>query len=105
MNENIERSLLATFLWSNDFGMDTDEAFELDTSIFSSDDRKLIAAKINETTATEDRFYSLLNLEIQNTSHYEWLAISEQTPMPFSVSKRYQNKLIDRVAMSYADRI
>ena len=93
MNTNIQRALLASFLWANDLGIDTNNAFILDVSVFDWD-RVLIASKINEVTMTKDRFYSLLNLELENTSQNEWMHISEQTPMPFSLAKKYHDKLI-----------
>ncbi|MDM5264701.1 hypothetical protein PF327_10890 [Sulfurovum sp. XTW-4] len=96
MSVNIERALLGSFLWSNDLGMDTKDAFILDTSLFTSDDRKLIASKINETTDTEDRFYSLLNMEIEQTSSHEWMEIAALTPFIFSLSKRYHEYLIEK---------
>ncbi len=92
MNLNIQRAILASFLWSNDIGTDTKDAFLLNPHLFTGDS-KLIAAKINKVTETEDRFYSLLNLELENTSHNEWLQISIQTPLPFSLAKKYYNKL------------
>ena len=94
MNINIQRAILASFLWSNDMGMNTKDAFKLKPSLFT-DDRYLIASKINETTDTEDRFYGILNLELENTSPSEWLEISQQTPLPFTVAERYHNKLPD----------
>jgi len=92
--KNIERALLATFLWSNDLWICTKDAFIMDTSIFTSQDRKLIASKINEVTKTEDRFYSLLNMEVENTCQHEWLNISGYTPFEFSLAKKYYDKLL-----------
>ena len=93
MSINFERSVLASLLWSNDMSMDTKDAFKIDPNVFTSEDRKMIAIKINQTTDTKDRFYGLLNLELQNTSQYEWLAISEQTPFPFSLAKKTYDRL------------
>ncbi len=94
MSINIQRAILATFLWSNDMDINTDDAFLLDLSLFT-DDRKLIASKINEVTDTEDRFYGILNMELENTSPDEWLAISEQTPLIFSYINQCHKKLHD----------
>ena len=98
---NIESALLGCFLWSNDLGIDTKDAFILDTSIFTNKDRKLIASKINEVTNTEDRFYSLLNMELENTCQHEWLNISEYTPFEFSLAKKYYDKLL----LNYTNRL
>jgi len=89
--KNIESALLGCFLWSNDLGIDTKDAFILDTSIFTNRDRKLIASKINEVTNTEDRFYSLLNMELENTCQQD---ISVYTPFEFSLAKKYYDKLL-----------
>jgi len=94
MNTNIQRAILATFLWSNDLDIDTKDAFILNPHLFT-DDRHLIAAKINQVTQTEDRFYSLLNMELENTSQQEWLEISTQTPFSFSFAKKYYDNLTD----------
>ena len=94
MNLNIQRAILASFLWSNDVGTDTKDAFILNPHLFT-DDRLLIASKINEVTQTEDRFYSLLNLELENTSSQEWLEISTQTPLPFTYAKKMHDKMPD----------
>ncbi len=94
MNINIQRAVLATFLWSNDLDMDTKDAFTLNPHLFTGD-RYLIASKVNDVTQTQDRFYGLLNLELENTSPQEWLYISEQTPLPFSLAKKYYSKLTD----------
>ncbi len=94
MNLNIQRAILASFLWSNDVGTDTKDAFILNPHLFT-DDRLLIASKINEVTQTEDRFYSLLNLELENTSSQEWLFIAEQTPLSFSFAKKYYDSMTD----------
>ncbi len=95
MNINIQRSVLSTFLWSNDLGMDTKDAFTLNTSLFTGD-RYLIASKINETTNTPERYYGILNMEIENTSPAEWLEISTQTSLPFSLVKKLHNNLPDQ---------
>lgn len=94
MEVNIQRAILATFLWANDLEIDTKDAFILNPHFFT-EDRYLIASKINEITQTEDRFYGLLNLELENTSQQEWLHIAEQTPLPFSFAKKYYDKLND----------
>ena len=94
MDMNIQQAILATFLWSNDVGTDTEDAFTLNINLFDGD-RRLIAAKINEVTESEDRFYGMLNLELENTSSQEWLYISTQTPLPFSVAKRLHDKQDD----------
>lgn len=92
MNDNIQRAILATFLWSNDLQMDTKDAFEINPNMFNGDMR-LIAAKVNEVTQTDDKFYSLLNLELEKTSPREWLEIAQQTPLTFSLASKYYSKL------------
>lgn len=94
MEVNIQRAILATFLWANDTDTDTKDAFMLNQNLFT-DDRYLIASKINEVTDTADRFYGLLNLELENTSPAEWLEISAQTPLVFYFAKKYHDNLTD----------
>jgi len=94
MNKNIQESILATFLWSNDMGIDTKDAFTLNLRHFTGD-LYLVAAKVNEVTATDDKFFGMLLLELENTSPQAWLDISQQTPMPFSVVKRLHDKQPD----------
>ena len=94
MNVNIQRSILATFLWSNDMGMGTKDAFPLNPHLFT-EDRYLIASKINEVTDTADKFYGILNLELENTSPQEWVHIAEQTPLPFTYAQKLHDKLPD----------
>ena len=91
---NTQRAILASFLWCNDLGMPTKEAFLLNVDAFT-DDRRLIASKINEVTTTKDRHYSILNMELENTSQQEWLKISEQTALPFAYAKKMHNTLTD----------
>ncbi len=104
MNVNIQRAVLSSFLWSNDVGIDTEDAFILNPHVFTGD-RILIASKINEVTETEDKFYSLLNMELENTSREEWMEITQQTPLVFSFAKRCYEKLEadnrERLAKAY----
>jgi len=94
MNVNIQRAILSTFLWSNDLDIDTKDAFILNPHLFTGD-RYLIASKVNEATQTHDKFYGLLNLELENVSPQEWLEISTQTPLSFSFAKKYYDKLTE----------
>jgi len=94
MEINIQRAILASFLWANDMGTDTAYAFPLNQHLFTGD-RYLIASKVNEITETEDKFYGILNLEIENTSHQEWLELSKTTPIPFTLAKKYHDNLSD----------
>jgi len=93
MEINIQRAILASFLWANDLMINTDEAFILNSNFFTGD-RKTIASKINEETR-KDRFYGMLNLVIENSNTAEWMEISAQTPLPISVAKRYHDSMID----------
>ena len=94
MDINIQQSILATFLWANDMGTDTKDAFTLNQHHFT-EDRYLIASKINEVTTTEDRYYGILNLELENTSPVEWLNISTKTPLLFEMAKKIHDKQTD----------
>ena len=98
MDLNIQRSILSTFLWADDLGMDKRKAFMLDESLFTGQ-TKQIAKMINAVTATDDRYYGLLNLNLENNPqlHQEWLFIAEeQTPMTFRTSKAYYTQLLEK---------
>jgi len=90
---DIQRATLASFLWADDLGLDTKDAFLLDPYVFDGD-RRVIAHKINDTTQTEDRFYSLLNMRIQNEVPHEWMEISTYTPFSLERAKLYHDDLV-----------
>ena len=93
MNRNIQCALLSSFLWSDDMGIDKKDAFRVDVSVFDND-FKQIAEKINDTTETNERFYSLLNLQIENAAPSQHFEIATQTPLPFSLAKKYHEQLV-----------
>ena len=91
---NIERSILSSFLWSNDLGIDTGNAFILDENVFTGI-RKQIATAINEET-NGDRYYGLLNMRIENSQNEEWMELSQQTPTCFSFTKKNYNYILSQ---------
>jgi len=97
-NEDRENAVLASFLYSNDIGLDTKDAFQLAEDAFTSDFRRRVAVKINATTAV-DRAYAYLSYELENAIEgtvYEmdWVNILAQTPLPFSLAKRYHSDIV-----------
>ena len=100
----IERTILSTFLYANSLQYDTSQAFKLDPNVFTGV-RKLIAAKINEVTDTEDRFYSLLELELEQTTTDEWMMITVQDSFIFPMAKKYHDHLINMSAHTLGSRI
>jgi len=94
-NQDRENSILASFLYADDMGEDTSKAFLLSEDAFTSSFRKRVAMKINATT-TIDKAYSLLSYDLENNVEgtvYEqdWINILAQTPLPFSLAKRYHD--------------
>jgi len=94
---NRENAILSSFLWSDDTGIDKSEAFILDENIFTSSFRRDVAAKINDETKGE-KYYGFLNVTLSDhtlrTKHeLEFMDITAQSSMPFSVSKRYHTAL------------
>ena len=95
-----ENAVLASFLYSDDMGTDKTQAFILDSDIFTSSYRRATANKINEET-NNDKMYGYLSVTLQDLTigtafENEWTDIigyTGQTPMPFSVSKRYYDDL------------
>ena len=100
MNVNIQRSILASFLWLDDLasveemksGSYKKDVFVMDESLFTGD-RRAVAVEINQTTTSPDRIYGLLNYTLENRIPYEWTEISSHTPMPMSLVKKYYEKL------------
>lgn len=102
-NEDIENSVLCSFLLANEMGEDTEKAFLLSEDAFTSSFRKRIATKINATTST-DKAYALLSYDLENSvtgTIYEqdWVniigsrTITGQTPLPLTLAKRYHDDI------------
>ena len=92
-----ENSILASFLYANDMGADTTEAFQLNPNIFTSAYRRATANKINDETNGE-KYYGYLSITLEahtkgTVYEQDWLDILSQTPMPFSVIKRIHSDL------------
>ena len=92
-----ENAILASFLYANDMGINTYEAFILNSDLFTSAYRRATADKINDET-NNDKMYGYLFVTIKDLTKdtkYEkdYLDIEIQTPMPFSVAKRIHAKL------------
>jgi len=90
---NIERSLLSTFLYANEYNNDSAEAFILNPDYFTGV-RKKIAKMLNEETETGDRFYSLVNFEVERKFPAEWVALSSYSSFTFSEAKRCYDELV-----------
>ena len=102
---NRENALLATFLYADDFGIDKTDAFILDSNIFTSSYRRALANKINDETKG-DKFYGYLlttvgDLTVGTKFGQEYMDILDQTPLCFSVAKRYY----DDLEVAYKERI
>ena len=69
---SVKDSILASFIWSADVGMDTKDVFLLDVSLFKDDESKALALMINRETSGE-RYYSILNMKIEQTMPSLWL--------------------------------
>ncbi len=89
MNVSYQTAILASFLWcvDTDTQKDTENAFMLDLSVFDGE-RRTIASKINEQTQ-ENHYYSMLNIEIEQTSNTEWLEMSKVTIVSLNQAKAY----------------
>ena len=87
INRTQQEAVLTTFLWCNDVAIDSADAFILDKNTFDSDLRQIVEL-VNDCTQTEDRYYSVLNLKIEGHFPNQWLRLSLQTPLPFSLAKK-----------------
>ncbi len=104
-----ENSLLASFLYADDMGMDKSGSFELDTSIFTSKFRQRVAGKINDETAAE-KFYGYLSITLEAMTEgtvyeQEWADILAQTPFPLHIAKRIHSDLIKESQKRVAGRL
>ena len=93
-----ENAVLASFLYADDMGTDKTDTFILAVDAFTTDFRRRVANKIN-TTTTVNKHYSLLSYELEyaiESTQYEqeWLNILAQTPLPFSLAKKYHNDIV-----------
>jgi len=108
-NADRENAVLSSFLYSDDMGTDKTNTFLLSADAFTSDFRKRVATKINATT-TIDKAYSLLSYDLENSiegTHYEqeWINILAQTPLPFTLAKRYHDDIRKDFSKKDGDRI
>ena len=92
-----ENSLLSSFLWADDIGSNKDNAFKLNSNIFTSEFRRAVANKINNETDNE-KMYGFLSVTLEDhtagtTYEQEWIDIIAQTPMTFESSKRMHENL------------
>ena len=106
---NRENSLLATFLYANDMGMNTNDAFTLNTEVFTSKFRTAVAKKINDETA-QDRAYGFLSITLEDSIagtsfEQEWANILSQTPLTFSIALRIHNNLEEEFKRDLAKRL
>ena len=104
-----ENAVLASFLYSDDMGEDTDKAFLLAEDAFMSEFRKRVAVKINATT-TVDKAYSVLSYDIENSVsntvfEQDWINVLAQTPLPLTLAKRYHDDIRSEYDSLGGDRI
>ena len=100
-----EHSILATFLYADDTGINKDNTFKLDQNVFTSEFRRAVANKINDETET-DKMYGFLSVTLEEhtkNSKFEqdWIDIISQSPMTFNSSKRIHEAL----ELEYKERV
>ncbi len=101
---NIERAILATFLYANDLEDNLDEIYFLDTRAFSTPFNQRVAQKINEV---KDSGYGFLSYQIEDSiegTQYEqeFLYILEQTSLGLKFSKSYYQALLKKAVIKGA---
>ena len=92
-----ENSLLSSFLWADDIGSNKDNAFKLNSNIFTSEFRRAVANKINDETDNE-KMYGFLSVTLgDHTSgtkfEQDWIDIIAQTPLILCQAKRMHDDL------------
>ena len=99
--ENIEEAILVTFLFAHELELNLEEVFTLDVDVFSTEYKKSIVKNIN---SHKSEFYSAISLildeKAENTKYeYEFLNILSQTPLTFSLAKKYHSQLQNRLKL------
>ena len=94
---NREHSLLATFLYADDNGLDKDNTFQLNENVFTSDFRRAVASKINDET-NDEKMYGYLGVTLKDHTsgtkfEQDWIDIEAQTPYDINTAKRMHEKL------------
>ena len=94
---NTENAVLATFLYADDMGYNKNDAFKLDSNVFTNSYRRAVANKINDETDS-DKMYGFLSVTLEeqtaNTKfEQDWIDIISQSPLTFNVAKRYYERL------------
>jgi len=102
---NRENSLLATFLYADDNGINKDNVFALNSRIFTSDFRRAVANKINDETIN-DKMYGYLGVTLRDHTsgtkfEQDWIEIEAQTPYDINAAKRMH----DQLEVEYKERL
>jgi len=106
---NMENSLLSTFLYADEYELNKDEMFKINSDIFTSSYRRAVSNKINDEI-DGDKFMSYLSVTLEDHTkgtqfEQEWIDIIAQTPLVFSVAERIHEDLISeykkRLARSF----
>ena len=94
--EDIESSILSSFIFSQHFTTDEKRQFVLNVDVFSTPLKKRIAQKINESEPFEYDFLShKIEESISGTKfEEEFIVILSQSPMPLSTVKLYHDDLV-----------
>ena len=90
-HSDIEDAVLATFLFANDFGLNMDDVFVLDVTVFNTKYKQRVAEQIN---SVQDGFYGYLMTQIEAKTagtvyEQELINIMAQTPLTFLQAKKY----------------
>ena len=94
---NRENSLLSTFLYADDVGLNKDNAFKLNSNVFTSEFRRAVANKINDETDNE-KMYGFLSVTLKDHTsgskfEQDWIDIEAQIPYDINAAKRMHNTL------------
>ena len=107
MSNSIDRenSILASFIYIDDMGMNKDEVFDLTSNIFTSEFRRAVANKLNDETDNE-QMYGYLGVTLKDHTsgtkfEQDWIDIEAQTPLDLKVCKRIHENL----GMEYKERV
>ena len=95
---NIERAILATFLYSNDLGDNLENVYKLDLRAFSTEFNKRVAEMINNEKNGNYGFLSYtLEEKVEGTKYeQDWIEILAQSSLGLKLSKRYHDTLLKK---------
>lgn len=92
----IEDAILATFLYANEYDLNMDDVFKLNTTVFTTKYKQSVAKQIN---SVQNSFYGYLMTQLEAKTvgtayEQDFINIIAQTPLTFIQAKKYYDELV-----------